>query len=177
MNKILIYSLICVSIIFSNCEKKEDIITQQESSKSFLLSTTDNKTIEVINKLDTWKIKDNKEKIILLNFFATWCSPCKAEIPHLNSLQNKYKDKLEIISILISDNKTNNDVKKFIKEHKIEYIVTNNNDGVNLSKKIGNVRSIPTMFLINNDGKISQKYLGIVPEEMLEHDIKKTLKL
>ncbi|MBT7274559.1 MAG: TlpA family protein disulfide reductase, partial [Campylobacteraceae bacterium] len=108
--------------------------------------------------------------------FATWCPPCKAEIPHLNNLYTKYKDQFEIVGILLENNKPNSEVQDFINEYSIKYTITNDQKNQNLASIIGNVKSIPTMFLINLDGKIIQKYVGIVPEEMLASDIKRALK-
>jgi len=119
--------------------------------------------------------KGYEDKIILLDFFATWCPPCKAEIPHLTNIQKKYKDNFEIIGILLEQNKSNDELNNFIKQHSINYTVVNDVNGQKIANTIGNVRSIPTMFLINQKGNIIQHYLGIVPEEMLESDIKKAL--
>jgi len=116
----------------------------------------------------------------LLNFFATWCPPCRAEIPHLANLQNKYKDKLKIIAILV-ENKNTKEIEEFKKRYNINYFVSNSSDNMNLAAKAADMLhqprnfSIPMMVLFVN-GKYFRHYIGMVPEEMLESDIKEAIK-
>jgi thiol-disulfide isomerase/thioredoxin len=181
----------CLStLIFLGCDGKENTISEDKvpevinktviveplTKQSYNLKTSDNKSLTIIKDSELWNIDGINDKVILLDFFATWCPPCKAEIPHLNNLYKTYKDKFEIVGILLEDGKSNEDLKLFMDEFKIEYTITNDPRNQELASMIGNIRSIPTMFLINQDGKIIQKYVGIVPEEMLASDIKKALK-
>jgi thiol-disulfide isomerase/thioredoxin len=176
-------------VLFTGCDSKENNtietipevtkITQtiqKQTNKVFELKTTDNKIINISKDKEIWTVEGYHDKIILLDFFATWCPPCKAEIPHLNNIYKQYKDQFEIIGILLEDGKPNSEVQSFIDEYKIKYTITNDAKNQQLASVIGNVRSIPTMFLINLNGKIIQKYVGIVPEEMLASDIKRALK-
>lgn len=57
-------------------------------------------------------------------FFTTWCTPCIAEIPHLNKLQEKYNNDFNIVGVLLED-KSNDEIQKFIEQHKISYKVAN----------------------------------------------------
>lgn len=185
------FSLVALvfALVFSACDSKESnttdekvpevinkTIKQDTKNTSFKLKTTNNETIKIIKDNETWSVEGYNEKIILLDFFATWCPPCKAEIPHLNNLYTKYKDQFEIVGILLENNKPNSEVQDFINEYNIKYTIANDQKNQNLASIIGNVKSIPTIFLINLDGKIIQKYVGIVPEEMLASDIKRALK-
>ena len=128
-------------------------------------------------KLENDKIivKEHPDKMVLLTFFATWCPPCKVEIPNLIKLQEDYRNDLVVVSILLEEMKTNEDILAFIKEFNINYTVTNSPDGFEFAKEIGGVKSIPTMYLLNKEGNIFQKYVGLVPNEMMEMDIKKVL--
>ena len=112
---------------------------------------------------------------MLVNFFTTWCPPCKAEIPHLNNLQEKYKDNLVIISVLLEENKSNEEVANFIKYNRIYFPITNSSENFQFAKSVGGVKNIPLMFLYDKQGNYSTHYLGAVPEEMLDTDIKKVL--
>jgi len=171
-------------LFFTGCDSKN---SNEESSKTeikevvkaeqkdFVLKTTDNLNINVTFEEDKVIFKDYPEKIILLNFFATWCPPCKAEIPNLIDLQNKYASDFKVISILLEENKSNEEIIKFIKEYNINYQVTNSKENFAFSDKLGKISTIPTMFMIGKDSKIFQKYVGIVPIEMMEIDIKKIL--
>ncbi len=173
--------LLTFSVLFiSGCGDKEEgkaEITNKvkEANKipSFNLITTNNKAINLTIENDKWIFKGYENKVILLNFFATWCPPCKAEIPHLVNLQNKYKNNFQVISVLLEQGKSTSQLKEFIKEYNINYTIVNSNENYNIAKAIGGVKSIPTMFIINKNGKIMEKYIGAVPEEMIEIDIKK----
>ncbi len=165
--------------ILENDKKVEEIKKERVFKKDFTLKTTNGNEIDL-------KIKENKiiidkndekaeKKMILLSFFATWCSPCKAEIPNLIKLENNYKNDLEVIGVLLEDDKTNEDIQKFAKKYKIDYPVINSKENYELSDSLGGIRTIPTLFLIDKNSNIIQKYVGLVPEEMLEVDVKKVL--
>ena len=177
-------SLSILSILFfTGCDSKTDseqvdnidIKKEVVIKKDFVLKTTDNLNLNVKVDEDQIIFKDYPEKIVLLNFFATWCPPCKAEIPSLIDLQNKYTNDLKIVSVLLEQDKSNEIINKFINEYKINYPVTNSDENFELSKGLGEIKSIPTMILIDKNSKIFQKYVGIVPSEMMEIDIKKIL--
>lgn len=148
--------------------KKSTSIFETKSNNEFTLNTIDGNTIDFEKQENgNWKIGEFKNKTILVTYFATWCPPCKAEIPHLINLKNQFKDSFEIIAILLEDGKTNEMMNSFKNEYGINYIITNGPSNVELSSVMGNVKTIPTSFLINSNGKIVQKYVGIVPQEML----------
>ncbi len=114
-----------------------------------------------------------------LIFFATWCPPCKAEIPHLNNLKEKYKDSFEVVAVSLGERSggltSKEKMETFINDFKINYIVSNSEINFDVADAMGGIRSIPTMFLFDPSGKIVQKYVGLVPEEMMETDIKRAL--
>jgi thiol-disulfide isomerase/thioredoxin len=170
-----------MAILYTGCDsKQEEQQTKQEPKKvvipEFNLKTNDRKNIKIIANPNGWEFPEYKDKAILLNFFATWCPPCKAEIPHLNALKEKYKDQFEVIAILVEQNKLQEVVAEFIDEHKISYPIANGAENFKLVNAVGGVPSIPTMFLFNKNGKIINKYVGMVPQEMLDSEIQKALK-
>ncbi|MCK5293794.1 MAG: TlpA family protein disulfide reductase [Arcobacteraceae bacterium] len=189
IKKLTILSILTVAL-FTGCDKKEEInenivaptakVAQETTKKSqlptFHLTTTTGKpiTIEVTKK--NWVFKEYPNKVILLNFFATWCPPCKAEIPHLNNLQTKYNNDFQVISILVEQDKPNSEANKFIKDNKIIYPITNSKENFKLANAVGGVSSIPAMFMFNKQGFVVQNYVGAVHEEVLESDIKKAMK-
>ncbi len=124
---------------------------------------------------------DYEGKVVLLNFFATWCRPCRAEVPHLVDLQKRYKDKdFQIISILLEDIGKDGlpieELKAFIEENEINYIITIGREENSLMERFaGGTGSIPFMVLYDKEGKYVTQYRGSVPEEMIETDIKKVL--
>lgn len=129
-----------------------------------------------VNKIDKgFSFSNSKDKAVLLNFFTSWCPPCKAEIPHLNILQNKYKDSLEIIGVLLED-KNINEIQDFINKYKVNFTVTQGKSNFTIAKAVGDVKAIPFMILYDKKGEYATHYVGAVPEEMMNVDIKKVVK-
>jgi len=186
--KTLAFLSILSIIFFTGCGDKEENTNNQTQTgqtkevkkevqtSTYKLITTDNKTINVTIEDKKVKIKEYENKVVLLNFFATWCPPCKAEIPNLIKLQDKYGEDFVVISVLLENNKTNEEIKAFEGDFKINYPVTNSQANFAIADKIGPVKTIPTMYMIDKEANIFQKYVGIVPFEMMEIDIKKILK-
>lgn len=180
--KSLVFLSILPLLFFNGCGSKEKEAENSNTHKTekikktdFLFTTIDNEQIQI-------KLKDNKiifndvpNKIVLLNFFATWCPSCIAEVSNLIKIQNDFKNDLKIISILLEDKKTNEEIKNFIKDSEINYTIINSKESYEFTKSLGEIKSIPTMYLIDKNSNIFQKYIGIVPFEMLEIDIKKIL--
>ena len=120
-------------------------------------------------------LSDFRGKIVLVDIWATWCPPCRDEIPGFINLYNKYKDKgLEIIGVSV-DRRGKKDVIPFTKEFKINYKMLIG-DERGIIKAFGPIRSIPTTFLIDEKGRIVEKYVGFHSEEKFERDILKLLK-
>jgi thiol-disulfide isomerase/thioredoxin len=105
-----------------------------------------------------------KGKLVLINFWATWCSPCKAELPDLVALSKEFEPLgLKVLGISI-DRGGNVDtlVGKFVKEHNINYDVII--DDGSLQKAFGNIRGVPTTFIVSKDGKIAESFVGARPK-------------
>lgn len=129
-------------------------------------------TGEVLN------FEDYKGNIVILDFWATWCPPCRKGIPDLVELKNEYKEKgVEIIGISLDGisrgGKTKNDVKPFMKEFNFNYPVVHGDQQV--VQRYGGIRSIPTSFVIDEEGKVVSRYQGLVPKSTYEKDIEKIL--
>ncbi|MBU0729740.1 MAG: TlpA family protein disulfide reductase [Proteobacteria bacterium] len=108
-------------------------------------------------------------KVLLINFFATWCPPCQREIPKLIELQNNYGGETFTVIGISTDDSTRKFVKKFINKRKINYPVIMADDTV--VKDFGDFVEIPVSFLVDRKGNIVKKYLGYVPQSILEPDI------
>jgi thiol-disulfide isomerase/thioredoxin len=105
-------------------------------------------------------------KVTLVNFWATWCPPCKAEIPDLIALQDKYRDELQIIGI--SEDATTDVVKRFVAEHKINYpIVMATPD---IERAFPGVVGLPTSFMVDREGRIMAKHVGLLNARMTEQE-------
>ena len=112
------------------------------------------------------KLSDYKGKVVVLDFWATWCYPCRLEIPHLVALQKKFeKQGFSVIGISLDQGGAET-VKPFYKMNNMNYPVVIGNEAI--LDSYGGIRGFPTTFIINQDGKIVKKYEGyaekIVPE-------------
>lgn len=178
--KKIAFLIISVTLLFTACdskEKKQEIIKEKQTK--FTLQTNNLQALNIEIKDKDVLIQELQGKAVLLNFWATWCPPCRAEIPHLNNLKKKYKGQLEIVGFNLGkkDNTllSQDELNLFIDEYEIEYPITNSEDNFKIANLVGPVQSIPTMFLIDTKGKVVQKYIGVVPEEMIELDIDNAL--
>ena len=113
-------------------------------------------------------------KVVLLNFWATWCGPCRAEIPSLIELQNRYKERLQIIG-LVADDDDPDAVKQVIDSEGINYPVAIANDNIRLA--YGGIPALPTLFVINSEGRIVQKHVGLFNPALYETEVRALLDL
>ena len=106
-----------------------------------------------------------KGKVIIVNFWATWCPPCRAEIPDLVKLQDKYRDTLQIIGVS-EDEAPPETVKRFADEHHINYpIVMTTRE---LQKLFPGVQALPTSFIVDREGRLVQKHVGMLSPQLTE---------
>jgi thiol-disulfide isomerase/thioredoxin len=117
-------------------------------------------------------LAEARGKIVLLNFWATWCGPCRAEIPDLVDLQKRYADKLEIIA-LATDEDDADEVRRFVLESGINYRVAMTSDEVRLA--YGGIAALPTSFVIDPQGRIVQKHVGLNDPTIYELEVKAML--
>jgi len=110
-----------------------------------------------------------KGKVVLLNFWATWCGPCKAEIPGFVELQEQYKKDLVIVGFSVDD--TADKARAFADEYKINYPILLGEGREELQEAYGPIWGIPASFLISKDGKVCRKHLGIAPKSVFEKEI------
>lgn len=110
-----------------------------------------------------------KGKVVLLNFWATWCGPCKAEIPGFVELQAKYGDKLTIIGYSVDDDATK--ARAFAQEYKMNYPILLGEGREDVQDAFGPIWGIPASFLISKDGRVCKKHLGIAPKNVFDKEI------
>jgi peroxiredoxin len=119
------------------------------------------------------KLSAYKGKVVLLDFWATWCGGCKVEIPWYMEFQNKYRnDGLAAIGVSMDENGWKS-VKPFLEENKLNYPVVIANQG--LSSRYGGLTSLPMTLLIDRNGKIAESHAGMVDKDAFEKKIKTLL--
>jgi len=140
------------------------INVQGLAAPTFTLNTLDGKPVS-LNSL--------RGKAVLLNFWATWCGPCKEEMPWIVELQKKYKDQgLEVVGIAFDDT-SNDKIADFASKMKVNYTVLKGNDDV--ADSYGGVDGLPITFFIGRDGRIVEKAIGMVEKTDMEASIQKAL--
>ncbi len=119
------------------------------------------------------KLSDHKGKIVIIDFWATWCPPCRKGIPDLIDIQKKYDKKLVVIGISL-DTETKDDVVPFINKFGINYPVAYGN--MEVVKAYGNIQAIPTSFIIDQKGDIVDTHVGLVDKSVYVNKIEELLK-
>lgn len=139
-------------------------VTQASVAPDFSLESLDGKTM---------RLSELRGKAVLLNFWATWCGPCKIEMPWFVELQNQYRSQgLQIIGVAMDD-ASKEDIGKFAKDMGVNYPILIGKESV--GDQYGGVPALPETFLIARDGKIVDKIIGLKGKAEIEDAIKKAL--
>ncbi|NPA41658.1 MAG: TlpA family protein disulfide reductase [Aquificae bacterium] len=157
---ILLVALLLYMALFTNSQQAPPGLGKGKPAPDFKLKTLDGKEVS---------LSDYRGKVVLINFWATWCPPCREEMPLFESVYRKYKDKgFEILAI--STDASIDPVRKFVREFKLSFpILYDDKNVVNLYS----VQGLPTSFLIDREGKIVKVRLGKYKE--IERDVKELL--
>jgi cytochrome c biogenesis protein CcmG/thiol:disulfide interchange protein DsbE len=156
------FVLIIAAFMLSACARSGAVEIGDEAP-GFTLTDINGKSVS---------LSEHKGKVIILDFFATWCPPCREEIPDFIALQNAYGDKaFAMIGVSLVDRK---EAKSYADKAGINYPVLI--DDGKVSYLYGPVRSIPTTFVIGADSRIAKHYIGYRSRDVFENDIKELLK-
>jgi peroxiredoxin len=131
---------------------------------AFELKSLDGKTV---------RLADYRGKAVLLNFWATWCQPCKIEMPWFVELQNKYgSEGLQVVGIAMDD-ASEQDIAKFAKDMGVNYPVLIGKESV--GDAYGGVQFLPTTYFLDRDGKVVDRVFGLKSRSDIEDDVKEAL--
>ena len=139
--------------------------TQRNPAPNFTLKDADGKTV---------KLSDYKGKVVLLNFWATWCGPCKIEIPWFIEFQKTYKDRGFTVLGVSVDDEGWEIVKPYLATRQVNYPVVVADETVNTM--YGGIEALPTTFVIDKDGKIANTHVGLVSKKEYESDIEQLIR-
>jgi peroxiredoxin len=138
---------------------------ERKVAPNFTLKDADGKVVH---------LADYKGKVVLLDFWATWCSPCKVEIPWFMDMQRKSKDRgLEVLGVAMDDEGWEV-VKPFVAKMGVNYRILAGNDAT--AQAYGGVDALPTTFLIDRTGKIAAVHVGLASKKDFEDGIEQLLK-
>ena len=160
-----LYSIILISLISGLVTGQQSISKEQLNAIKKITENIDIAPDFTLSSLEdsVYTLKEMKNNVVLVNFWATWCGPCRMEIPDFNELYLKYHSEgLEILGIAMDGNKKS--LKNFTKSYKIEYPILYGNarDLNKISMDYGGVMSLPTSILIGKNNKMIRTYPGAI---------------
>lgn len=192
--KFIRFMAVLLVLFFVGCDKKEDKSTSifsKETNQTLeveptepILTTNLNAPITIkftnadlisVTKTDEGMNIENSDKATLFFFFTPWCPPCLVQIEILNNLANKYENDIEFYGF-IAKNDENTSNEDMLNLENIKFRISQSLENETLMDAIGGIKNIPFMVIYKKDGKEYKSYLGIIPEEMLEIEIKKAIK-
>ncbi|MCS6873842.1 MAG: TlpA family protein disulfide reductase [Pyrinomonadaceae bacterium] len=113
-----------------------------------------------------WSLADHRGKVVLINYWATWCPPCRYEMPTLVRISQTYKDKpFEIVGVTVDEDLSQ--IPSFVERYSIPYPILIKD----LDPNVGAFLSLPTTFLYDKQGRLAKRYVGVVRESTLHADI------
>jgi thiol-disulfide isomerase/thioredoxin len=138
-------------------------VQNPDPAPDFKLTALDGKTVTLAGV---------RGKVVLLNFWATWCGPCRAEVPDFVALQDRYKDRLQIIGLNVDDDDAA-EIQKYVDETGINYPVAMTSNEIRI--QYGGIPALPTSFVLDTEGRVVQKHVGLWNPAVYETEIRALL--
>lgn len=164
--------------VYQHVEKKE------QSVKASAGATLPTEVAPMLNKVapsfellgldgKSYHVGGARDKVLLLNFWASWCEPCQEEAPTLKQLAEQYKDQLDMYAVNVTSSDSEEKAQAFVKKYQLTnpILMDTKGDQFNLYKGV----AFPTNILIDRHGVIRDITLGVLPPEQLEQKIKQII--
>src|SRR6267143_3527367 len=162
---LLLSALMAFAVSAQEADRVIRFVRNPEAAPEFKLDSIDGKPLTLASA---------HGKVVLLNFWATWCGPCRAEIPDLIELQKKYADKLQIVG-LSTDEMPAAVVKRFVQKQGINYRVAISTPEVDA--QFGGIVALPTSFVLDTEGRVVEKHIGLNDPSLYEAEVRALLGL
>lgn len=174
------YAIIAFLVIFfvacsdSNDEKQEiQAEIKNNYDAPFTLLLNDGNSIYMQRNANGFDAEKNDKTTIFI-FFTSWCKPCEVQMQYLSKFQKIYGDGLKIVGILMED-KSKEEADEFANNANLNFQIAYGQSNYFFAKAIGDVEAFPYMLMLGKNGETIRNYVGMVPPEMLESDIKKAV--
>jgi peroxiredoxin len=167
----VLVTAIAIGLVWGDSERNAPRSPEGESARKTLAKAHGRAPDFELKDLEgkTVRLSDFAGQVRIVDFWATWCLPCRQEIPHFQSLYETYRKKGVTIIGISLDQGGSDVVKSFSREYKMTYPTVMGN--VETARAFGDVRAIPTTFVIDREGMIFKKYVGYKEREVFEQDI------
>jgi cytochrome c biogenesis protein CcmG/thiol:disulfide interchange protein DsbE len=160
-----------LALLLASCSRPSSAPTgelksegQRKPAPNFSLKDADGNAVN---------LADYRGKVVLVNFWATWCGPCEAEIPWFIEFEKKYKDRgFAVLGVSMDDDGWKS-VRPYVASHKINYRVMIGSEVV--SQQFGEIDSLPTSFVLDRQGRIASNHVGLVDKVDYQNEIVKLL--
>lgn len=171
-NVLIVALCVAAAVLLNSCAPAQQAeeapkikaVGDRKAAPPFSLKDAEGKTV---------KLSDYKGKVVLLNFWATFCGPCKIEIPWFIEFEQKYKDRGFAVLGIAMDEEGWEIVRPYIKEENVNYRILMGDEPT--SQMYGGVENLPTTFVLDADGKIVSTHVGLVSKSVYENEIEQLL--